>query len=462
MLVLLVTHVLGACAPGSHPQDVSRTDHMRLSSTSMPAMKSFASQSTKPTRRANATIARDFLDLSFRLESGRDLPVFTRFEGPITLRVTGNAPSSLGRDLRFLLGRLHREAGIAITTVPPTAQAAITIEMVPRAQLQRLVPHAACFVAPRISSWAEYKKSRRSAKLDWKTLTEREQLAIFIPGDVAPQEIRDCLHEELAQALGPLNDLYRLSDSVFNDDNFHTVLTGFDMLILRTYYAPELHSGMTRSEVADRLPLVLARLNPAGGRVTPLPAETTPRQWVDAVETALSPRASKTRRKEAANTAVRIAQRRGWTDNRAAFSLFILARLTVADEIDTALSAFLEAGRLYRANPETSLQAAHVGMQLAAFSLSAGQAEAAIGIVNRHLPVITASQNAALLATMLMVKAEALETVGRASEARAVRLDSLGWARYGFGSDSEVRARLSEIAALAPKQTMLEAKAGTL
>ena len=50
-------------------------------------------------------------------------------------------------------------------------------------------------------------------------------MAVFLPGDVSPQEIRDCLHEELAQALGPVNDLYRLTDSVFNDDNFNTVLT---------------------------------------------------------------------------------------------------------------------------------------------------------------------------------------------------------------------------------------------
>ena len=76
--------------------------------------------------------------------------------------------------------------------------------------------------------------------------------------------MRDCLHEELAQALGPLNDLYRLSDSVFNDDNMHTVLTGFDMLILRVFYSPALRSGMTRAEVAARLPAILAQLNPAG------------------------------------------------------------------------------------------------------------------------------------------------------------------------------------------------------
>ena len=28
---------------------------------------------------------------------------------------------------------------------------------------------------------------------------------VFVPADASPQELRDCLHEELAQALGPLN-----------------------------------------------------------------------------------------------------------------------------------------------------------------------------------------------------------------------------------------------------------------
>ncbi len=47
-----------------------------------------------------------------------------------------------------------------------------------------------------------------------------------------------------------------------------------------------------------------------------------------------------------------------------------------------------------------------------------------------------------------MIKAEALEQQGREAEARAVRLDSLGWARYGFGSENAVRQRMSEISAL--------------
>ena len=55
----------------------------------------------------------------------------------------------------------------------------------------------------------------------------------------------------------------------------------------------------------------------------------------------------------------------------------------------------------------------------------------------------------ALLATLMLVKAEALESAGDVAAARALRLDSLGWARYGFGAEAVVRARQAEIAALA-------------
>jgi len=55
-----------------------------------------------------------------------------------------------------------------------------------------------------------------------------------------------------------------------------------------------------------------------------------------------------------------------------------------------------------------------------------------------------------LLSTLLLLRAEALELENRAAEAQAVRLDSLGWARYGFGSDWAVRAKMREIASLNP------------
>jgi len=420
------------------------------SPSSLPPMKTFAAPPPDRPLRSNAQMAQDFLDLSFEMESGRPLPYMTRFDGPVSLRVTGPLPPGLEPDLAILLSRLRREAGIDIRRVPADQEANVTIEMVPRDQVQRLVPQAACFVAPRVSNWDDYRHYRRSGRVDWTTLKTREQVAIFIPADVSPQEVRDCLNEELAQALGPLNDLYRLPDSVFNDDNFHTVLTGFDMLMLRLYYAPEFHNGTTRAEAAALVPGLLARNNPAGERAHGAPLKPSPREWIDAIETALGPGTRADRRLAAAQRAVRIARAEGWTDSRLAFSYFALGRLSLETNGEAALRAFLQAGQIYAARPETQLQAAHVAMHLAAFALASGPSGAptARRLVDDHLNEALQSQNAALLATMLLIKAEALETEGRSAEARTVRSEALGWARYGFGSDTEVRARLAEIASL--------------
>jgi hypothetical protein len=445
----LILLALAGCAglPGTNlPQPREQADF------DLPPMKTFAGSSQPPVTRSNESIARDFMDLAFELESGRRLPVLSRFEDPITVRVVGAAPPTLAADLRRLLARLRAEAGIQISQVPASMEAGITIEVVSRRTLQRAVPQAACFVAPRVSNWSDFVRTRRQPSSDWATLQTRDQMAIFLPGDVSPQEVRDCLHEELAQALGPVNDLYRLTDSVFNDDNFHAILTSFDMLILRTFYAPDLNSGMTAEQVASRLPAILNRINPAGRHsATPL-AGPTPEAWRSAINTALSGEVSGSRRLSAAKQAVDIARSRGWSENRMAFSLFVLGRASLGTDGSLALSAFLQSAEIYGSRPDTAIQAAHVAVQLAAFALSSGEPEAATDLVNRHIGAAMTGENAGLLATLLMIKSEALEAHGKPDEARIIRLDSLGWARYGFGSDQDVRRRLAEITALAPSR----------
>jgi hypothetical protein len=59
-------------------------------------------------------------------------------------------------------------------------------------------------------------------------------------------------------------------------------------------------------------------------------------------------------------------------------------------------------------------------------------------------------ENAALLATSLLIKAEALDLLGQFATANTVRLDSLGWARYGFGPEWAVQSKMREVADLRP------------
>jgi hypothetical protein len=355
----------------------------------------------------------------------------------------------LQHDLTRLIGRLRSEARIDITQVS-NQPANITINAVPRSEIRRALPQAACFVAPNVSTMEEYRKSRKTRKANWSELRSREKLAIFLPNDVSPQEVRDCLHEELAQSLGPLNDLYRLPDSVFNDDNVHTVLTGFDMLMLRTYYSPQLHNGMSRGQVAATLPHILRGINPRGEGAPARFSTRTPIQWKRAIETALGPAASASQRRAGAQDALRIAKAMGWQDQRRAFAHYAMGRVLQRAEPALAQQHYIQAKRFYSATPGTNLHQAYVATQLSAFAVSQGNGAQALHLIAPHVQTARESENAALLSTLLLLRAEALDLENRASEAQAVRLDSLGWARYGFGSDWAVRAKLREIASLNP------------
>ncbi len=445
-LAALAMYIMASCTPTPVPDPPTRAASLPQAAG---PIKSFGATAIAPPSRSNTQMVQDFLDLSFRMESGKELTRMTRFEGPITVNVAGPVSELLLRDLDGLLVRLRSEAAIDIRYAPGTA-ANITVEAVPQAALQRAVPRAACFVVPRISSWAEFLRSRNSAQVDWTTLDVREKAVIFVPADAPAQEIRDCLHEELAQALGPLNDIYRLPDSVFNDDNIHAVLTGFDMLMLRTYYAPELANGMSKTEVAQRLLALIARFNPGGSQKPFRQISPTTRDWITAMETALSGNVTPDRRRASAAQAISISRTMGWQDVREGFAYYAYGRLEVNNDSDKAARAFAAADALYRQNTETGIHAAHISVQLAAFALSKGQASEVMRLADQALPIAEDHQNAALMATLMMFKAEALDMLGNSQAAERVRLDSLGWARYGFGSEANVAARLNEIKALRP------------
>jgi hypothetical protein len=431
-LIFLATAlaVLTACAP---PAQVSMNRAEGQSGVGFGPIGGVPDAGAGP---AATPLSRDFMDLTFAMESGRALQTFTRFEGPISVALQGDVPATAPGDLDALVARLRAEAGIDITVT--TGPAAITIDFIPRDALRRLAPQAACFVAPNVGSLAEYRRLRGSAAVDWGRITRRDRAAIFIPADTSPQEVRDCLHEELAQALGPLNDLYRLSDSVFNDDNFHTVLTGFDMQILALTYDARIASGMTAHEVGTRL----------FGQ-TAAPVVTAPGAWTQAIETALGRQGSLAARQAAADRALALATSSGWTDARAAFSHFAVGRLAAGSDPARALEAFDRAAAIYARLPGGAVQLAHVDMQRAAMALAGGFDDQVIRLADRAIAGIPGRDNAALSATLMLIKAEALQRRGNPGAAAALRLEAAGFARYGFGPEGVIRARMRDIAAVA-------------
>ena len=400
--------------------------------------------------RSNADLAEDFIALTFALENGVELTGLLRHERPIRVHLASPGLEPYRRDVDRLVRRLRAEAGLDIALTDDGARAQIHIEAVPARSIRRVFPTAACFIVPGVTSWAEFRARDGDADLRWSNQAALEKSAIFLPVDTAPQDVRDCLAEELTQALGPANDLYRLPDTVWNDDNFHGDPTAFDMLILRALYQPELRSGMSRDAVTRALPGVLDRVNPKGrGRPRVARAPESP-EFAQAIEAALSrdrPRSDRTR---AANDATRIAAAMRPADHRLGVALLARGRQELRRDPEAAVRDFGSAYTLFRTRLGLhDIRTAQAGVHLAAMSLATERYDFAIGLADLHVPDALAARNAVLIAGYLSIKAAALAETDRIDEARAARLDSLRWARYGFGEEGGGMAReQARIAAL--------------
>lgn len=446
-LIFISIAVLG-CSTETQPE-VSRNTTDLVSAVGMRTFPN--AKAGRTVNRSNADIAQEFLDLSFALESGQEIKRFTRFAEPISIALNASAPRHVVQDLDRLILRLRNEAGLNVYKTIGNA-ANIYVETVPKKQLQSVIPTAACFVVPNVSGWSDYRRSRFKNSVDWTRLQERKHITVFMPNDVSPQESRDCLHEEIAQALGPVNDLYRLPDSVYNDDNFNISLTPYDMLILEAYYAPELRNGMTKAQVAARIPQILARLNPNGQSLPPKRLQRTSKDWVRAIETTLGPRASSSKRRAAAMRAVQIAKAKGYNDHRLGFAYFARAQVSFRDDPRLAASDFTQAYTIFKTLfGRTDIHTAQAAVQMASLAMSGGKFDLALRFINDSIPAAQKSQDGTLLFSLLAMKSEIYEGLGRFADAKTLKQEAISWAHYGIASKSEITRRLTQIASLRPR-----------
>ena len=435
---------LSACAPSLAPAPDQPT--------SQAAIPGFPVQShSRGIARSNVTVAADFLDLVFQLESGQAVPLLLRYETPVRIYLRSANLRRVSADLESLLARIRNEAGIDIAAVTDETQANLFIEAVPPNGLQRAVPGAACFLAPAVKSWEEYTGLSRVNRPKWSRQTAINYSSIFIPTGIAPQEIRDCFHEEIAQSLGPVNDLYRLPDSVFNDDNMHSILTAFDMTILRALYSPALTTGMGRPQVAALIPGILASVNPKGSGISAQAHGPEPEGWKQAIEGALTRDSTDGARQAQGVRAVEIARNFLPRDHRLALSDLALGRLLLKDDPGQAATLFFEAYHVSLAVGDP-VRSAHAGLHVSVIALSLGRFDVALALADRHLSDARRAENATLVSGLQAVRAEALLRLGRSAEAQSSRIESLRWAEYAFGSSPKAIADAQrQIAGLAGK-----------
>jgi hypothetical protein len=91
---------------------------------------------------------------------------------------------------------------------------------------------------------------------------------VFIVGDEGEQAFRHCLHEEIMQVLGPVNDSRSLTHSIFNDYSSVNDFSAFDWFILDMLYNPRIKPGMTARDVEPLLPAALTESRARFGAVS--------------------------------------------------------------------------------------------------------------------------------------------------------------------------------------------------
>jgi len=392
--------------------------------------------------RANTAIADEFIDYLFETEGGVRIPRLLKYEGPVRVSLSG-ALAGYRQDLQSVLTGLRQQSGIDIALTDGAAN--IRILQVPAAALKQIYPTAACVVVPGVSSFAEVQRRQFPR---WSRQTALVKAVVLIPDSSPPFIVRACLNEEIAQALGPVNDQYRVSDTVFNDDNVFNSLTGYDHLILRLLYSPELRAGMGQAAVRAALPALLAKYNPAGQRggvVT-----RADQRWQGMVETAMNGDNPRPARLHAAEKAVERARRLG--GHRLAHSLLIYGRLTLRDQPALAAPAFQEAYQLTLSQlGPNHLRTALVAMHVAAVAIKAGEFEAVITLTTPALATAKRFNDPVLQAGIQGLRALAFARLGQNRAAEAARVDSRAQARYAFGENAaQIATAQADIEGLVP------------
>lgn len=426
--------VLGACA-------AERT--VPYQTAPLPESSRYASAvPAGTTAYSNASLARIFRELTHGLEWGAKRPALVRFQGPVRVRIQGPGSDQYRPFLNGFLNQIRTRSEIDIAEAAPGAPAEILVRMVPGAEFQTWTANQ-CVIIFGQPSWEQLQTERaRFGARAFETSREQESLSILIPDTSPPHEIRECLMEEVTQALGTSNDLYGLSSSIFNDDNAHAWPTTLDYLMLRVLYDPLLEPGLDQDETEARARRVLDEINPAGRAAPPLPA---PRQaefadWRQMLQ--LMPALGQDVDAEVLATTedlLREAEGRAPASPYHCEAKTLWAVASHYERRDDAVARLTAARDLCaRVHGADDVRLGHIDLYLAVEALEDQDYKRVLETAGRaQARVLAHGQEGLVASTHVLTWAAHL---GRGDEAAAdkARRDAIAWSAYAFGGDSEL------------------------
>lgn len=227
----------------------------------------------------NADLAWNFeriaLFREYRREGPRLIQVLTptrlsRWDDPIRYRLVGLGVTEADRkEYAALALRLHSLTGLSIEETKgddPNLSILILSLGERRAFIEALRIEGAAERMPLVMQWAEDVSYPCIGQVGYKDAESGEisGAMIFIKAELEGVLRRSCIHEELAQTLGLLNDDLRVRPSIFNDDQEFALLTDHDEYLLEILYDPRLEAGMDAEQAMPLARAIIEELRPEG------------------------------------------------------------------------------------------------------------------------------------------------------------------------------------------------------
>lgn len=192
-----------------------------------------------PTTKSGDLIAQNFERLIFQTEFGGPDPWLRKWNRPPVLRFSQSARPRTKEALAAAATRLSQITGLSFSRVE-----------VPETLSEETDDHKQAGVITVLDKPGNVGPQNCSGRLFYGKDGSIFGAVILIGSAYEDHDIDECVTEELAQSLGPINDTTVVPQSMFNDqtNGIVSALTWHDAVILRTLYSESLATGMARDQ----------------------------------------------------------------------------------------------------------------------------------------------------------------------------------------------------------------------
>jgi Protein of unknown function (DUF2927) len=384
----------------------------------------------------NDSLARLFTVMALELEGRARRPYLVRYETAISVGVEGLEGEGINAFLDEFLGNLRRNSNIAISR--GSAPDNLHIRFVDGDRFDKTLKSANCVIAQGNVSWKKFSADplQYSARNAARAL-RIEQMTIFIPNNAPPYLMRNCLLEEVPQALGLSNDLFGLGDSSFNDDGAHVWPTKLDYLMLRVLYAPEMITGLDRRETRNRALALLNSFNPAGRNAPPLPSlnQRSLAEWSYLISRVFTRGASQSNIREDVEKALQIVRAVAPGSPQYCYTLVTAGRVLSRPDPERALLLLDQARQVCNeAHGVSDIRLARIQLEEACALQRLGRYDEVVAVAENIWPVLAAHGQDRPLAALYTLQSEALDEIEPGSkQAATVRRLAAEWNAYAMG-----------------------------